>query len=220
MRQAAVPAFKDRLSDPRMMAPATGVVANVLQSCARSIDVCYRNTGVPGTDYSEVVVFQSSVLNPHMGSYAVNTDRKPLIVGIAPVKYDFLPLEYNSYMINVEIEARVFIQEPPLATSIESVLTSDMYFRDLQMRSAIMDALNLALLYVPYYKGNELTNIDLHGVGIHGANPMSPVISVTYQVPATAKLNRAQPAKLTVVDHIKDQDGSVSYDLPLQNQLI
>lgn len=218
MYQASVPAYKERLSDPYMMAPATGVVANVLQSCARSIDVCYRNTGVPGTDYNEVVVFQSSILNPEFGSHNIDTDRKPLIVGIAPAGYEFRQQTCDSYMIVVGVEARVFIQEPQQARTIWDVMKSDMYFRDLQMRSAVMEALNLALYYVPYYKGNELTNIDLHGVEIRGSNPMDMIISVKYPVPAEVELNRAKPRKLEVVEHIKDQDGSVSYSLPVSNR--
>ncbi|MCQ2355425.1 MAG: hypothetical protein MJ014_00130 [Methanocorpusculum sp.] len=201
MMQDSVGAYKENPQDREMFAATTGVLANVLMSCARQIDRCYHDTGIPGTEYAGVRVFPLSLTNPYVGS-------KYLIVELSVYDSDFNPYGYNTYVLEPTLALRVTFPKPVMSRGDANAAPKREFdFRSLVNRLAVADALFEALAYVPYYKGREDTGVVIAAENMAFQDPMAMMLGVTYKVYASVEPTGEGPASLTVTSLRTAKDG-------------
>lgn len=202
MQVNKIRAYPERLDDPSMLMRDTTVLHNFLQSCSRQISSCYRNTGIPGTSITGVDVFINSTPNMYRG----DSDRR-INVELSVVESEMEWVSRNHYLLHPTIQARITESMPAYGADDASILNSEEQFRDSAVRLAVIEALYLAMLVVPYFKGDEDMDSPIPVIQESHVDSMTPVLTLVYSIPVGVEFHTGKPAELILGINIGGEEA-------------
>lgn len=205
MSPHAIPAYGDNLSDPDILSPSAGVLANFLESCSRHISGYFVNTGIPGTPYTGIDVDLSTCANPYGGLVHNERDRNPITVGLSLSNSHLEFGVSGGFKVSITLEARVYLPTSPISHSLVETQAAERAYRDLRNHAAVVDGLYLALLEIPFYSGDSFSGQVIPAYSLEHSFPTTPVVTALYEVPV--RISRKQERILSL-----DVDATINGD--------